>query len=203
MDQSRDLLNILSTNCFVPSGSPLKALPLANFVAIFRRSVMTIEHIGLLLRAGSGIYIVLALFYTTLHFWLLLIGPSHLRSPTDLVWAPTSHGLGELGEDYTSPFSINASKFPSDMSVLEVEDFLSSSAFSSFNVKDSKSIIAENTFLSRAFPRLMQPMKIIPFYYKSTGDLDREDITITTLVTSNRFPVLKQLVERYQGAFFE
>lgn len=67
------------------------------------------------------------------------------------------------------------------------------------------STISEDLFLSKAFPRLMQPIKIIPFYYKSTRSFDttenKEDITITTLVTSDRFPVFKQLVERYQGYF--
>jgi hypothetical protein len=50
----------------------------------------------------------------------------------------------------------------------------------------------------------MQPIKITPFYYKSSRAFktaaEFEDITITTLVTSDRFPVFKQLVELYQGS---
>jgi hypothetical protein len=94
---------------------------------------------------------------------------------------------------------MNATTVPSNMSALQVEDFLSSPIFSSFAMEHQRSIIGEDTFLAKAFPSVMQPMKIIPFYYKSTGYFDREDITITTLVTSDRFAVFKQLVERYQG----
>ncbi|KAI0342318.1 hypothetical protein BDW22DRAFT_1440154 [Trametopsis cervina] len=59
--------------------------------------------------------------------------------------------------------------------------------------------IREATFLSKAFAQSMHPTKIIPFYYKARAPVDAEDVTITTLVTSNRYKVLKQLVERYQG----
>lgn len=59
--------------------------------------------------------------------------------------------------------------------------------------------IREETFLSKAFSQSMHPTRIIPFYYKATGIVDENDVTITTLVTSNRYKVLKQLVERYKG----
>lgn len=42
-------------------------------------------------------------------------------------------------------------------------------------------------------------MQIIPYYYRGSADHDNEDITITTLVTRDRFLVFKQLVERYKG----
>lgn len=57
----------------------------------------------------------------------------------------------------------------------------------------------EATFLSKAFAHALHPTEFIPFYYKATGDVDPDDVTITTLVTSNRFKVFKELVERYQG----
>lgn len=40
---------------------------------------------------------------------------------------------------------------------------------------------------------------VVPFLYRSSGDHDARDITITTLVTRNRFRVFKELVERYRG----
>ncbi len=61
--------------------------------------------------------------------------------------------------------------------------------------------IREETFLSKAFSQAMHPTKIIPFFYRASGPIDEGDVTITTLVTSNRFPVLKKLVERYRGVF--
>ncbi|KAI0666270.1 glycosyl-transferase for dystroglycan-domain-containing protein [Trametes maxima] len=59
--------------------------------------------------------------------------------------------------------------------------------------------VREETLLSKAFAEAMHPTRIIPFYFKATGPVDSEDVTITTLVTSNRFRVFKQLVERYRG----
>ncbi|OCH89878.1 hypothetical protein OBBRIDRAFT_755913 [Obba rivulosa] len=59
--------------------------------------------------------------------------------------------------------------------------------------------ILEETFLSKAFSQSMHPTRIIPYYYKASGSVDPDDVTITTLVTSNRFKVFKQLVENYQG----
>ncbi|KAG9220625.1 hypothetical protein CCMSSC00406_0003724 [Pleurotus cornucopiae] len=57
----------------------------------------------------------------------------------------------------------------------------------------------EQLFLSKAFGVAMGPSRIIPFYYKATSEVDQEDITITTLITSNRFSVFARLVEHYQG----
>jgi hypothetical protein len=59
--------------------------------------------------------------------------------------------------------------------------------------------LQERVFLSRAFSQAMKPSKIIPFYYRASHSFRREDITIATLVTSNRFEVLVGLVQRYQG----
>ncbi|THH17862.1 hypothetical protein EW146_g3016 [Bondarzewia mesenterica] len=56
--------------------------------------------------------------------------------------------------------------------------------------------MSESLFLSKAFSNSMHPMKIIPFFYKGSEVFDDDDITITTLVTSNRFHVLKALAER-------
>jgi hypothetical protein len=42
-------------------------------------------------------------------------------------------------------------------------------------------------------------LDVIPFLYRATLEHDSDDVTITTLVTRNRFQVLKQLVERYHG----
>jgi len=61
--------------------------------------------------------------------------------------------------------------------------------------------MAEDFFLSKAFGETLQPSKVIPYYYKASANHAEEDITITTLVTSNRFKVLAALVERYQGMY--
>lgn len=68
----------------------------------------------------------------------------------------------------------------------------------SLTPKDSV-FLQESVFLSRAFSQAMKPSRIIPFYYRASKSFRRDDITIATLVTSNRFEVLVGLVQQYQG----
>ncbi|KAF8583813.1 glycosyltransferase family 49 protein [Ramaria rubella] len=64
---------------------------------------------------------------------------------------------------------------------------------------EDRVFLQEGVFLSRAFSQAMKPSRIVPFYYRASGSFRKEDITIATLVTSNRFEVLAGLVQRYQG----
>jgi len=59
--------------------------------------------------------------------------------------------------------------------------------------------MSEDFFLSKAFGESLQPSKVIPYYYRASSITQKKDITITTLVTGNRFKILAALVERYQG----
>lgn len=59
--------------------------------------------------------------------------------------------------------------------------------------------MSESLFLSKAFAGSMHPMKILPYFYKASETFDEDDITITTLVTPNRFEVLRKLATRYEG----
>lgn len=59
--------------------------------------------------------------------------------------------------------------------------------------------MSESLFLSKAFASSMHPMKIFPYFYKASETFDEDDITITTLVTPNRFEVLRKLAARYEG----
>lgn len=53
--------------------------------------------------------------------------------------------------------------------------------------------------LSKAFSNALKPTKIIPYYYRAMHEHEQDDITITTIVTSNRFQALARLVEQYKG----
>ena len=59
--------------------------------------------------------------------------------------------------------------------------------------------MSESLFLSKSFSGSMHPMKIFPYFYKASHAFDEDDITITTLVTPNRFEVLRKLALRYEG----
>jgi hypothetical protein len=60
-------------------------------------------------------------------------------------------------------------------------------------------VMSESLFLSKSFSGSMHPMKIFPYFYKASDTFDEDDITITTLVTPNRFEVLRKLALRYEG----
>ncbi|PVG02538.1 hypothetical protein CPB86DRAFT_794353 [Serendipita vermifera] len=71
-------------------------------------------------------------------------------------------------------------------------------------LRGSKPYTTEASFLSKAFDRSMQPGKVVPFYLRATGidgtgGFQAKDITIMTIVTSNRFPILGRLAQRYHG----
>ncbi len=59
--------------------------------------------------------------------------------------------------------------------------------------------MSESLFLSKAFAGSVHPMKIFPYFYRASETFDEDDITITTLVTPNRFEVLRKLALRYEG----
>lgn len=59
--------------------------------------------------------------------------------------------------------------------------------------------IDRSLFLSKAFMNSMRPSNIKPYFYRARGRFQSDDVTITTLITSNRFEVFPRLVEKYQG----
>lgn len=66
--------------------------------------------------------------------------------------------------------------------------------------------MTEQLFLNKAFSQSLQPTNVVPFYYRSSKSSEKrpsyEDISIATLVTSNRFLVLAKLASKYQGTWF-
>lgn len=59
--------------------------------------------------------------------------------------------------------------------------------------------MAEDLFLSKAFSNSLQPMQIIPYLYRATTPQEEKDITVTTLISLDRFQRFARLVQRYQG----
>ncbi|KAK3822652.1 MAG: glycosyl-transferase for dystroglycan-domain-containing protein [Benniella sp.] len=45
----------------------------------------------------------------------------------------------------------------------------------------------------------MQPSKVLPYYFNATRVFDPESVTITTLITFDRYPIFSKLVTNYQG----
>ncbi|KAH9485472.1 LARGE xylosyl- and glucuronyltransferase 2 [Psilocybe cubensis] len=90
-------------------------------------------------------------------------------------------------------------------------DFLSDRAGSAFSWESSKFTLEnglghsdsvyvdEKLVLSKVFANSMRPSNIRPYFYRAKGSFEKDDITITTLITSNRFKVFARLVEKYRG----
>ncbi|CAO3629956.1 unnamed protein product [Cunninghamella blakesleeana] len=63
----------------------------------------------------------------------------------------------------------------------------------------SQTIMTENFVMSKLFSDAMQPSDLSPYFYKASEPIHQEDITMATLVTKDRFPVLSRLATNYQG----
>ncbi|KAF9386017.1 hypothetical protein CPB97_004206 [Podila verticillata] len=59
--------------------------------------------------------------------------------------------------------------------------------------------IEEDAVLHKVFANTMQPSKILPYYFKAVREFDPEAVTITTLITFDRYPIFSKLVTNYQG----
>lgn len=59
--------------------------------------------------------------------------------------------------------------------------------------------MSDTVLLSKIFSESMGKPNVLPYYYKATEIYDQNDITVCTLVTHDRFPVLARLVKNYRG----
>jgi Glycosyl-transferase for dystroglycan len=108
--------------------------------------------------------------------------------------AKEQNRFGALQINMTDPFSLHSGGYRMG--------WVSSAISLEHNLGGSGPVFMdEDIFLSKAFSGSMRPSKILPYFYRASGQFDHEDITIATLITSNRFQVFKRLVQRYKGAF--
>jgi hypothetical protein len=100
-----------------------------------------------------------------------------------------------------APLSQSSESYPwlDDSDILLLLRGASSAPGERDRYSDDGFAMSESTFLSKAFSSSMHPMKIFPYFYKASESFEEDDITITTLVTPNRFEVLRKLASRYQG----
>ncbi|KAG9326716.1 hypothetical protein KVV02_002912 [Mortierella alpina] len=59
--------------------------------------------------------------------------------------------------------------------------------------------IEEDAVLHKVYANTMQPSKVLPYYFKAVREFDPESVTITTLITFDRYPIFSKLVTNYQG----
>lgn len=57
----------------------------------------------------------------------------------------------------------------------------------------------EGYVLSKVFADSLGPSNLTPYYRRGQALFETDDITLSTLVTRNRFPVLSRLASHYRG----
>lgn len=165
------------------------------------------SHIGRsarIFQAFAICYIAIGAVYTADRFILgplLNIQPKSLPfSWLDIFSESRQHGVGNNGTSEAMD-----RRHPLDL-LKSTQHFVSwhspgreGNRFSVSSTEYPSILVSEDLFLSKVFSQSMHPSKIVPFFYRASGDFDKEDITITTLVTSNRFKVFAALAKNYQG----
>lgn len=185
-------------------------------------------HFTRLLHASVVLYVVVSVVYTSVTlFYCSQTGLAALRlsdlldRTRDLSWSILDHRrtVGHGRTHATSdPY---ADAFDEILHVPSFENMLPSNSMlhwpvsgvpsssngyirdlnrKAFSLDATSVALSESLFLSKAFSSSMQPMKITPFFYKGYQTFDDDDVTVTTLVTTNRLQVLEKLAARYQGA---
>jgi hypothetical protein len=155
---------------------------------------MVVSRILLLFQLCLLLYTLIAIVYTTQYFLTSPLNACFYRLARLHPWSPfTVSSLAEKSKGHDKELP-NLAK--------EVIFWNSSSLFPHHGL-DSDNVtkipMTQDLFLSKAFSQSMKPSNIIPFFYRASGVFDDDDITITTLITSNRFEVVTQLIERYEG----
>lgn len=59
--------------------------------------------------------------------------------------------------------------------------------------------MGEDYVLSKIFSEAMGPSNLKPYYRRASVSVEKNDITMATLVTRNRFKVLSRLATHYKG----
>ncbi|KAI9475893.1 MAG: glycosyl-transferase for dystroglycan-domain-containing protein [Benjaminiella poitrasii] len=135
-----------------------------------------------ILRIFFGIYLAGSLFYATVH----LLGLGWFQTPPTTLTPLKAQPLAPRSESFT-------------VSQLQ-KKYQSAQVVTWTNAEGGQNqTLSEDLILSKIFSDAMGPSKVIPYYFRATEKFDQEEITIATLVTHNRFPVLSRLATRYKG----
>ncbi|KAF9166094.1 hypothetical protein DFQ26_008683 [Actinomortierella ambigua] len=89
-----------------------------------------------------------------------------------------------------SVFDVQAQNYTRHFWELPIQDHLGGGSSIDIN---------EDYMLSKAFAGAMQPTRVIPFYFRASERFPKKMVTITTLITPDRFQVFCRLVHQYQG----
>ncbi|KAK4519358.1 putative PHD type zinc finger protein with BAH domain-containing protein [Mucor velutinosus] len=156
-----------------------------------------LKHIGRYLKYVLLAYAVVSITYTTARFYNIT-GSSHARTRRSVI-EPLPQEKKPLFVAPLDQVSIEKDAQQELESIIYYDQLQSSQT--DFGVKRGPSIdmTSDPIFQSKVFSGAMGPSNVQPYYYKASERTEGEDITISTIVTSDRFPVLSRLASRYQG----
>lgn len=162
----------------------------------------SLRHTAHLCELALAAYVLSAVTYTTHRFVIDPLFGHHLPA---LAFSPARAASSDLhlpAIQYTHPADpqshagsplgppVNAQQWAFDVELMP-----------SIHSGEGELSWEEETLLSKAFAQAMPPAQIVPYYYRAHGTFDDDDITVTTLVTNDRFAVFARLVETYHGAW--
>ncbi|GAA5809378.1 hypothetical protein MFLAVUS_002786 [Mucor flavus] len=136
-------------------------------------------------------YVLISLIYTASKFYNLTDASQTRAARRSVIEPSMMDSIHNRDTFFVAP--ISQSNIEKDE-----EDELRKSLF-----RDYQLALAETTpdpvFQSKLFDGAMGPSDLKPFYFRASQQFPSEDITISTIVTSDRFPVLSRLASRYKG----
>ncbi|KAG0308283.1 hypothetical protein BGZ98_008454 [Dissophora globulifera] len=115
----------------------------------------------------------------------------------------TLHSYFLQGQDLTSSTQhlIARSWTKPGQAVFDVDNIVYSNQVMNWKNTNDRSVheVKEDFLIHKIFSNTLQPSKVLPYYFKAIRDFDPEAVTITTLITFDRYPVFSKLVTNYQG----
>ncbi|KAH8114420.1 glycosyl-transferase for dystroglycan-domain-containing protein [Phellopilus nigrolimitatus] len=184
------------------------------------------SHLLLALRTGITLYVCLAILYTSNAVFSPLVRSMLGRLPAHYNYSSLRDRsafllndiLGALSFDWKQGTGSTPADNPVDTElafftkhsddVIYWDSSMSTRSGASYRkfrrTQKGDTSMKASLFLSKAFATSQEHLAyadqnnldIIPYYYRASAKHDSNDVTITTLVTHNRFAVFKQLVER-------
>ncbi|KAL9552376.1 hypothetical protein MBANPS3_003787 [Mucor bainieri] len=155
------------------------------------------KHIGKYLKYILLAYALLSITYTTARFYNIT-GPPHARTRRSVI-EPLPQ---EKETFFVAPLDQSAIEEDEQQileSIIYYDQLQSSQRDLAVNQGPSTDMTSDPVFQSKVFSGAMGPSNVQPYYYKASETTEGEDISISTIVTSDRFPVLSRLASRYQG----
>ncbi|CAO3618796.1 unnamed protein product [Mucor fragilis] len=155
------------------------------------------KHIGRYLKYMLLAYALVSIIYTSARFYNIT-GPPHARTRRSVI-EPLPQ---EKETFFFAPLAQNSIEEDEQQvleSIIYYDQLQSSQRDLGEDGASSIDMAFDPVFQSKVFSGAMGPSNVQPYYYKASETTGGEDISISTIVTSDRFPVLSRLASRYQG----